>query len=543
MHKLSFAVAGGGSSAISSLASTPGASSVLLNGSVLYDRLSFCQYISQHLGDVFEKTSFDADSGANVDTDQTLSTSSIDSYINHESQFGFASSGAAVLLSKAALHHAFQQCTLKEMSNRTLGIGCTSTLVSHGREGRNSRAHISVVRGDGEGILWTIKLSREGRIVDENEEMGRRSRGEEEDLLAQLILSSVHHFNSSLSKDSDAFGHDSLLDRSGDELDLFNFQGTHYNENCAIFVQNSAQNVIDDGSNIDAVIVTQQRQQDSSYMFPLASTIIPPEPIIFPGSFNPPHIGHASLAQAAVKTMTKKKRQELKEYFDNKADNQSSHSMMEDMWNTTEYQSFRQITNDDSIEEGPFSVLFEMSLTNADKPAMEASEASRRVSLFGDLFNDANGDDNDSSKSSSQIPKDWGVLLTSAALFIDKARLMKKYLAPSGATFLPNKRQITFVIGTDTMTRIINPKYYGGEYENMLEAVREMGEEGVHFVVGGRLEQSKDGSVEKFVTGKEELDGLPPDVKDMFTIIQEEDFRVDISSTELRKKIAGANGS
>jgi hypothetical protein len=44
-----------------------------------------------------------------------------------------------------------------------------------------------------------------------------------------------------------------------------------------------------------------------------------------------------------------------------------------------------------------------------------------------------------------------------------------------------------FVIGTDTMVRILNPKYYGDDVEAMLESVREMGRSGVHFVVGGRL--------------------------------------------------------
>jgi hypothetical protein len=40
----------------------------------------------------------------------------------------------------------------------------------------------------------------------------------------------------------------------------------------------------------------------------------------------------------------------------------------------------------------------------------------------------------------------------------------------------------------------------------------------------------------KFVTGEQELKHLPADVVDMFTMIQEKDFRVDISSTELRAK-------
>jgi hypothetical protein len=69
-----------------------------------------------------------------------------------------------------------------------------------------------------------------------------------------------------------------------------------------------------------------------------------------------------------------------------------------------------------------------------------------------------------------------------------------------------------------------------------------MGNEGVHFVVGGRLEQIKeaDGEIKEaqFVTGEEELEGLPEDIQNMFTIIREDDFRVDISSTELRAKMS-----
>jgi hypothetical protein len=38
------------------------------------------------------------------------------------------------------------------------------------------------------------------------------------------------------------------------------------------------------------------------------------------------------------------------------------------------------------------------------------------------------------------------------------------------------------------------------------------------------------------VTGQEELSDLPADVQEMFTLVQEKDFRVDLSSTELRKQ-------
>ena len=47
-----------------------------------------------------------------------------------------------------------------------------------------------------------------------------------------------------------------------------------------------------------------------------------------------------------------------------------------------------------------------------------------------------------------------------------------------------------FIIGTDTMVRILNPKYYGNSQQAMLEAVRDMKRHGVHFVVGGRLQQT-----------------------------------------------------
>ena len=78
----------------------------------------------------------------------------------------------------------------------------------------------------------------------------------------------------------------------------------------------------------------------------------------------------------------------------------------------------------------------------------------------------------------------------------------------------------------------------------MLEAVREMGDEGAHFVVGGRLEQIKGGSSldadesqeARFMTGEQELEGLPQDVRNMFTIIKQDNFRVDISSSEIRAK-------
>ena len=40
-----------------------------------------------------------------------------------------------------------------------------------------------------------------------------------------------------------------------------------------------------------------------------------------------------------------------------------------------------------------------------------------------------------------------------------------------------------------------------------------------------------------FVNGEEEAASLPSDVRKMFTLLTEEEFRLDVSSTELRKKM------
>ena len=77
--------------------------------------------------------------------------------------------------------------------------------------------------------------------------------------------------------------------------------------------------------------------------------------------------------------------------------------------------------------------------------------------------------------------------------------------------------------------------------EQMIVTMREMQKPKECILwLGGRVEQVVDAetgrSSSKFVTGEEALEKLPMDVKDMFTIIKEEDFRVDISSTELRAR-------
>ena len=63
-----------------------------------------------------------------------------------------------------------------------------------------------------------------------------------------------------------------------------------------------------------------------------------------------------------------------------------------------------------------------------------------------------------------------------------------------------------------------------------------MGAAGVRFIVGGRLDQGEGNGrkIPSFISGKDDLASLPKDVQGMFTLLTESDFRLDISSTDLR---------
>jgi nicotinic acid mononucleotide adenylyltransferase len=506
--KIAFAIAGGGSRAISSLASTPGASSILHSGNVLYDRTSFAQYVSQYLPS--ESTNVYI---SNIKT----------SCQNRDGRFGFASSGAAVLLSQAALNQAYQTTKSLQGMEDIIGVGCTSTLVSHGREHRKSRVHIAISKGNiARTALYNIILGNSEFIEREAQDQldstisKRRDRNEEEELVAKLILNSILQ---GIKKEG-PLNEDMLRLDVGDSIEIVEIGSAQDQSSVA----NLVGRIIDQNEkSVDAAILTQSSVDKK--MKPISQMRITPDYLIFPGSFNPPHIGHVSLAQAAVKVMTDKRRLEIDEYF-NTTQNEGSDNVVESLWKTIAYEDLKLV---DHIGNPPFTVLFEMSLTNADKPAMEVSEAIRRIELFEELQYNTND-------TSQTLSNDWGVLLTSAPLFIDKVKCLKKYLC-QGAKNNDHIRKMTFVIGTDTMVRLINPKYYNNDYEMMLLSLKKMQNEGVHFVVGGRVSQNNvaaDAGDVVFVTGEEELESLPKDAQEMFTLMPE--FRVDISSTELRKQ-------
>ncbi|KAJ4767882.1 Nucleotidylyl transferase superfamily protein [Rhynchospora pubera] len=136
---------------------------------------------------------------------------------------------------------------------------------------------------------------------------------------------------------------------------------------------------------------------------------------------------------------------------------------------------------------------FEISAINADKPPLSINEINRRVEQF------------------RRAGKN--VIISNQPYFYKKAELF-----PGSA----------FVIGADTAVRLVNPKYYGGDYSRMLEILLECKRTGTTFIVGGR----KVDGIFKVLDDCE----IPEELREMFISIPEDKFRVDISSTELRQK-------
>jgi len=135
-------------------------------------------------------------------------------------------------------------------------------------------------------------------------------------------------------------------------------------------------------------------------------------------------------------------------------------------------------------------VRYELAVFNVDKPPLAANEVRRRIAQFRDQA---------------------AILLTRAPRFVEKARLF-----PSSA----------FVIGWDTALRLVHARYYDDSDRLMTEALEEMRDAGVTFIVAGRTHEG----VFRTVADAE----IPETFSDMFRGIPESEFRADVSSTELR---------
>jgi hypothetical protein len=136
-------------------------------------------------------------------------------------------------------------------------------------------------------------------------------------------------------------------------------------------------------------------------------------------------------------------------------------------------------------------VVFELSAVNVDKPVLSAGAVRQRLQQFA-----------------------WRapVWLTRAPTFLEKAELF-----PGAA----------FVVGTDTAERLLSPRYYEGSETRMVSALSRVRGLGCRFLVAGRV------AADNSFTHLHHL-AVPAELRDLFTGIPESDFRVDVSSTQLR---------
>lgn len=138
-------------------------------------------------------------------------------------------------------------------------------------------------------------------------------------------------------------------------------------------------------------------------------------------------------------------------------------------------------------------VAFEMSIRNVDKPDLDPDEISRRLTQFRDVA---------------------PVFITRAPTFEEKAKLF------AGAVL---------VVGSDTAERIAAPRYYGNSIARRDRSLAIIREHACRFLVAGRTSAAGG-----FLT----LGGIeiPAPFNELFEPIEEHEFRVDLSSSELRGK-------
>jgi nicotinic acid mononucleotide adenylyltransferase/nicotinamide mononucleotide (NMN) deamidase PncC len=418
------AVAGGGGSSISSLASTSGASQMLLDGDITYSRKSYLSYV-----------------GLPSDT----------------TGFYYTSLNAAKLASKAALHRAFRFQTgdIRRMPG-CIGVGCTSALTSSSGE-EESHAYIVATKADGMQLALNITL-----------EDRDKTRLEEEICVSYWILRAIDLIQKGPISEDDviAVAEGISVEAAWSHVD--------HNQDEGIA---AAKRILDGNEPVVVLVPVYEKGRPVSFQA-LAVPVLPNGSLVVPGSYNPPHNGHIALAQAALRTANQRKRC-------SRNDNRS--------------------------------IFMELSIANADKPPIDPETVAKRLRHFLTL---------------ESLPSHWGVILTRAPLFSEKVSILQNCID----TFNGSTPNLSFVIGTDTLVRIIDPKYYNNDKSEMEEALCSM--KGVNFLIGGRLEQKRDAEEPRFVAGSEEINDLPEVLKNMFTIIGEDEFRADISSTEIRKELA-----
>lgn len=151
------------------------------------------------------------------------------------------------------------------------------------------------------------------------------------------------------------------------------------------------------------------------------------------------------------------------------------------------------------------AVAFEIAVANADKGTITSSTIKERLGQFADQ--------------SSPLGR-WPVIVSNATLFTQKAQLF---------------RGCTFIIGADTAVRIVDKKYYDMDEHRMILTLHEMSQRDCRFLVAGRFD---DKVSNRYISAREVLaTSIPAVLKHMFLVLDESEFRNDLSSTQIRNQM------
>ena len=143
----------------------------------------------------------------------------------------------------------------------------------------------------------------------------------------------------------------------------------------------------------------------------------------------------------------------------------------------------------EEIAERPLA--YEISITNVDKPRLDYVEMRNRAGQFADR----------------------PLWFTQAATFLAKLEVFPKS---------------TFVMGADTYARLPDPRYYGGSTVAATRAVKAMASRARGLIVFGR-------AVNGVFQDASAID-VPQALKAVTYFVSEREFRLDVSSTELRRQ-------
>lgn len=423
------------------------------------------------------------------------SKQSFKEYISHNKDnmiSSFSSIEAAIILSKTSLQRSYDYTSTASSNERihSIGIGCASSLKSGDNE-REGRAHKCYIRLSN---IWGYACGYDCIL------QSSLSRIEQEEQCGSLILYTLLKY---ILEQEQNYNYDKDVD-DDDLKQILTYADETFNNSFVSwnYVQDNKEELsMEDG--IEGIL---SNQNDSILLLPSSSSsddnnkkklkvisgtskYIPKQSIIIPGSFNPIHVGHIALAKAA-------------------------------------YDKFITTTTTNDSDYGTL-ILFEISIINVDKPPLQMNDILKRIDIIESTLSKQNNINN------------WGVILTSSPLFAQKVNIFQNRISSSSYSKEKdgrNNSSMVLVIGADTFIRILNKKYYDNNIDKMIDSIREMKIKGVAFIIGGRLEQIPGSTSKKFINGKELIDTLPHDLKDMFIFLDENDFRVDVSSTEIRKQ-------